>query len=115
MTKDKKKLLKSLIKQYLTQAKQENVDFSKFEKRFAAWLKNDKGIKVLQKIIQDNPPQEAKKKLVDTVEKVIKDQGLVVSSNYLAKFKNTIERLNSETKLMQYIYDVYLKGIGLGV
>lgn len=96
--------LKRLIRQLI----KEQYDLSRSEKSVTHWLENNLSTIESKKIYFN------KQQLLNFLESM-KNQGVNVSQQYLDKMKVNILRQNSPNKVLQYLYDVYLKGSNLGM
>lgn len=96
--------LKRLIRQLI----KEQYDLSRSEKSVTHWLENNLPTIESKKIYFN------KQQLLNFLESM-KNQGVNVSQQYLDKMKVNILRQNSPNKVLQYLYDVYLKGSNLGM
>lgn len=100
-----KKVIKSEINE---QFKRVRPDLSKIENSFTEWLqKNLKNIEHQQ--LQNNPNE-----LIDFLNNARND-GVHVSPTYLDKIAKNIRNLKYPRKILQYLYNVYLKGSALGL
>lgn len=106
---DKINKLKKVIKKEVNeQFKRTRPDLSKVENSFTEWLqKNLKNIEHQQ--LQNNPNE-----LIDFLNNA-REQGVHVSPTYLDKIAKEIKNLKYPRRILQYLYNIYLKGSALGL
>jgi len=82
-------------------------DLSKSNTSVTHWLEDHLKEIENKKIYQD------KEKLIEVI-KSMKNDGIHVSEQYIDKLIMTIKKINQPQKILQFLYDVYLKGSSLG-